>query len=96
MIKIILNLINHQTQEVKKYDAYFNEGENGEVYLHNDKNRQKYNEIADIVQYGDNTDIEVEYEGKREYAQYEADCFCIIISRDAQKRLLSAKNKHKK
>ena len=95
MIDLILGVTNNDTKETIEYNAYIEPEGNGEIILHDDLNWQKFNRLIDSIAYH-NYCLEVFYHNKIANATYELESNCIVISKDAQKRLLSSPKKAKK
>lgn len=97
ILDVTLNVINTQTKQNQKYDAYFDSEGNGEISLKDDKNHQKFNELIDTIESSSsNYSLEVIYGDKIANATYELEYNCIVISMDSKKRLLNSKKSNKK
>jgi hypothetical protein len=95
MIDVTLSVTNNETKKVEEYAAILNPEGNGEISLEGDFKKQKFNELVDTIERGDYS-LEIFYNGKIANATYELEYNCIVISKDAMKRLLAPTKKLKK
>lgn len=97
MIDLILNIINTKTKKIITYEAYLDENSSGEVIIKDEQKTHKFNNLIDIIEGGeDEYTLEVVYGDKIQFVKYELEYNCIVISSDAQKRLLSNSKINKK